>query len=35
VVEAPGVQYVPADGALELLPGLRLFRDAGSMIRLD
>src|SRR3954467_11706378 len=23
-VEAPGVQYVPVDGALELLPGLRL-----------
>src|SRR5512143_1640950 len=23
-VEAPGVQYVPVDGVLELLPGLRL-----------
>ncbi len=24
-VQAPGVQYVPVDGAFELLPGLRLF----------
>ena len=28
-VEAPGVQYVPVDGALELLPGLRLVPAPG------
>jgi len=28
-VEAPGVQYVPVEGALELLPGLRLVPAAG------
>src|SRR3954463_7579537 len=28
-VEAPGVQYVPVDGELELLPGLRLVPAAG------
>jgi N-acyl homoserine lactone hydrolase len=28
-VEAPGVQYVPVDGALELLPGLRLVPTPG------
>src|SRR4249919_2577753 len=28
-VEAPGVQYVPVDGALELLPGLRLIPAPG------
>src|SRR4029450_11603725 len=27
--EAPGVQYVPVDGALELLPGLRLLPAPG------
>ena len=25
-VEAPGVRYVPVDGELELLPGLRLVQ---------
>ena len=28
-VEAPGVQYVPVDGALELLPGLRVVPAPG------
>jgi N-acyl homoserine lactone hydrolase len=28
-VEAPGAQYVPVDGALELLPGLRLIPAPG------
>jgi N-acyl homoserine lactone hydrolase len=28
-VDAPGVQYVPVDGALELLPGLRLIPAPG------
>ena len=28
-VDAPGVQYVPVDGALELLPGLRLVPAPG------
>ena len=28
-VDAPGVQYVPVDGALELLPGLRLVPTPG------
>ena len=28
-IEAPGVQYVPVDGALELLPGLRLVPAPG------
>jgi N-acyl homoserine lactone hydrolase len=28
-VEAPGVEYVPVDGALELLPGLRLVPAPG------
>ncbi|MGW5240700.1 N-acyl homoserine lactonase family protein [Monashia sp. NPDC004114] len=28
-VDAPGVQYVPVDGALELLPGLRLVSAPG------
>src|SRR5207248_10668525 len=28
-VEAPGVQYVPVDGELELLPGLRLVPAPG------
>jgi N-acyl homoserine lactone hydrolase len=28
-VEAPGVQYVPVDGALDLLPGLRLVPAPG------
>jgi N-acyl homoserine lactone hydrolase len=28
-VEAPGVQYIPVDGALELLPGLRLVAAPG------
>jgi N-acyl homoserine lactone hydrolase len=28
-VEAPGVQYVPVDGTLELLPGLRLVSTPG------
>ena len=28
-VEAPGVRYVPVDGALELLPGLRLLPAPG------
>lgn len=28
-VEAPGVQYVPVDGTLELLPGLRLVPTPG------
>jgi N-acyl homoserine lactone hydrolase len=28
-VEAPGVQYVPVDGALELLPGVRLLPAPG------
>src|SRR3954464_1481210 len=28
-VEAPGLQYVPVDGALELLPGLRLVPTPG------
>ncbi len=28
-VEAPGVQYVPVDGAVELLPGLRLVPAPG------
>ncbi len=28
-VEAPGVEYVPVDGALELLPGLRLVPTPG------
>src|SRR6478609_5184175 len=28
-VEAPGVQYVPVDGALELLPGIRLVPTPG------
>ena len=28
-VDAPGVQYVPVDGALELLPGLRLVLAPG------
>ncbi len=28
-VEAPGVQYVPVDGTLELLPGLRLVSAPG------
>ena len=28
-VEAPGVQYVPVDGGLELLPGLRLVPTPG------
>src|SRR5881392_636979 len=28
-VESPGVQYVPVDGALELLPGLRLVPAPG------
>jgi N-acyl homoserine lactone hydrolase len=28
-VEAPGLQYVPVDGALELLPGLRLVPAPG------
>src|SRR3954447_3099204 len=28
-VEAPGVQYVPVDGELELLPGLRLVPTPG------
>jgi N-acyl homoserine lactone hydrolase len=28
-VEAPGVQYVPVDGELELLPGLRLLPTPG------
>jgi N-acyl homoserine lactone hydrolase len=28
-VEAPGVRYVPVDGELELLPGLRLLRAPG------
>src|SRR4051794_22597932 len=35
-VEAPGVQYVPVDGALELLPGIRLVpapgHTAGSQV---
>ena len=33
-VEAPGVQYVPVDGVLELLPGLRLVTGARSHARL-
>ena len=32
-VEAPGVQYVPVDGELELLPGLRLVPAPGHYAR--
>src|SRR5471030_1400677 len=31
-IEAPGVQYVPVDGALELLPGLRLAPAPGHTL---
>src|SRR4029078_3929541 len=34
-VEAPGVEYVPVDGELELLPGLRLVPAPGHTRRMQ
>ncbi len=34
-VDAPGVEYVPVDGELDLLPGVRLAPGAGSHARLS